>query len=578
MLRRTCLLVAFLLTQSIAFAATEQWMEVRSPHFRVVTNSNEKQARHIADQFERMRWMFQTLYPKRDVDPVSPIVVIAAKNGKTFESMEPSAYLASGQLKLGGLFLQTPDKNYVLLRLDAEQEHPYATVYHEYTHLQFSSDSEWMPLWLNEGIAEFIQNTEIRDKDVLIGQPSPDDLVYLRQNRLVPLPVLFKVDHNSPYYHEEQKGSVFYAESWALTHYLYINDRQKGTNRVGTYMNLLIQHEDPVSAAEKAFGDLKQLQAALESYINASSYRQFILSSKAAPIDESTYQVKNLAAVEADAARADVLAYVGREAEARTLADAVLKADPTNIQARETIGFLLFHAGQRDEARRWYGEAVKLGSTNYLTQFYFAMLSIGEDRVEAEAGLRAAIKINPRYVQAYEQLTSLLGSEERYDEAIVVWRDLENSGGTRINKPAVEKRIDLLEEDKARHEKFEADRKAQLQNPVATVSSEVVDIVPRHPTEPATGPHHEVIGVIRGVQCSYPAVIEFQVESAKKTVSLYSNNYYKLEFSTLGFSPSGELRPCSGTEGIMGMKARVQYAESSDKTVDGQVVAVELRK
>jgi len=26
------------------------------------------------------------------------------------------------------------------------------------------------------------------------------------------------------------------------------------------------------------------------------------------------------------------------------------------------------------------------------------------------------------------------------------------------------------------------------------------------------------------------------------------------------------------------MKARVQYAESSDKTVDGQVVSVELRK
>jgi len=84
-----------------------------------------------------------------------------------------------------------------------------------------------------------------------------------------------------------------------------------------------------------------------------------------------------------------------------------------------------------------------------------------------------------------------------------------------------------------------------------------------------------VIGVIREVRCSYPAVIDFRVEAAKKTISLYSNNYYKLDFSVLGFTPEGNLNPCTGIEG---MKARVQYAESSDKTVDGQAVAVELRK
>jgi len=231
-----------------AYAAPDQWVEVRSAHFTVLTDSNEKQGRHILDQFERMRWIFQTLFPKSNVDPVSPIVVLAAKNGKSFEALEPEAYLAKGQIKLGGLFIRGADKNYVLLRLDAELEHPFATVYHEYTHLQFS-DAEWMPLWLNEGTAEFIQNTEIRDKDVQLGEPSRDDILYLRQSRMIPLPVLFKVDHNSPYYHDERKGSIFYAESWALTHLLYVTDRQKGTNRVGDYMRLMKGHEDPVGAA-----------------------------------------------------------------------------------------------------------------------------------------------------------------------------------------------------------------------------------------------------------------------------------------------------------------------------------------
>ena len=33
---------------------------------------------------------------------------------------------SDGQLKLGGLFLRASDKNYVLMRVDAEGEHPYS--------------------------------------------------------------------------------------------------------------------------------------------------------------------------------------------------------------------------------------------------------------------------------------------------------------------------------------------------------------------------------------------------------------------------------------------------------------------
>ena len=42
----------------------ENWIEVTSPHFVVATNSSEKQARRMADQFERMRSVFQKLFPK----------------------------------------------------------------------------------------------------------------------------------------------------------------------------------------------------------------------------------------------------------------------------------------------------------------------------------------------------------------------------------------------------------------------------------------------------------------------------------------------------------------------------------
>ena len=72
------------------------------------------------------------------------------------------------------------------------------------------------------------------------------------------------------------------------------------------------------------------------------------------------------------------------------------------------------------------------------------------------------------------------------------------------------------------------------------------------------------------------SVSEFSVDNQSgKAVDLYKQQFLQIELTAVGYTPKGDINPCSDFEG---MKARVQYVESSDKTVDGQVVAVELRK
>src|SRR6202030_2282268 len=110
-------------------------------------------------------------------------------------------------------------------------------------------------------------NTDIHDKNLALGQPSRENLQLLRYYPILPLPVLFTVDHTSPYYHEENKGSIFYAESWALTHYIEINDFAAKGHRMSDYLTLVSQNVDPVTAGTRAFGDLKKLQDELENYI-----------------------------------------------------------------------------------------------------------------------------------------------------------------------------------------------------------------------------------------------------------------------------------------------------------------------
>jgi Tfp pilus assembly protein PilF len=418
---RIALLLFLLAVLASAHDKPENWLEVRSQHFTVMTNADEKAGRRTADQFERMRSVFHVAFPHLSIDTSSPIVVLAV-NEKDFRALEPQVYLAKGQLTLDGLFLRTPDKNYVLMRVDAEGEHPYAVVYHEYTHLLLSKAAEWLPLWLNEGLAEFYENTDIHEKDVALGQPSRENLQLLRQNRLLPLATLFTVDTSSPYYHEENKGSIFYAESWALTHYLKIKDYQEKTHRVTDYMELLAQKVDSVTAATRAFGDLKQLQANLEGYIGQGQFNYFKLATST-DVDNTAFKVQTLTEAQADAVRADFLAYNERVADARRLLDRVLQEDPQNISAHETMGFLEFRAGHLDEARKWYEQAVKLDSQSYIAHYYFAAISMNAgaspaDDAQVESSLRAAIKLNPSFAPAFDRLAELEGMRRRnLDEA-----------------------------------------------------------------------------------------------------------------------------------------------------------------
>ena len=172
--------------------------------------------------------------------------MLALKDRKAFQALEPEVYLAKGQIDLAGLFMRAPDKNYILLRLDAQGEHPFATVYHEYTHFMMRNASEWMPLWLNEGLAEFYQNTDIQDKEVLLGQASPDDILYLRQNRLLPLTTLLKVDQLA-LLPRGAKGFCL-LRGVVGAHSLHRDyGWQKGTNRLQDYANRLGKKKIPSS-------------------------------------------------------------------------------------------------------------------------------------------------------------------------------------------------------------------------------------------------------------------------------------------------------------------------------------------
>ena len=625
-------LLLFATLPASAANSTAHWLEVSTPHFTVLTDSNEKQGRRIAGQFEQMRSLFHVLLPSADDDAGSPIIVLALKDKKGFQSLQPLSQLAKNHLEIAGFFQNSTDKNYILLRLDAQGEHPFAVIYHEYTHFMLRKVTV-IPLWLNEGLAEFYQNTTIEEKDVLLGQASADNIYYLRDHSLIPLVTLLKVDHQSPYYHDEQKGSVFYAQSWALTHYIEMNDSQKGTHHLSEYATYLIQGEDSVTAAQHAFGDLNQLQKALDSYVQQGSFMMFKRKT-AITVDISSFKIRPVPPPEADATRADVLVRVQRTQEAQALLESTLRDDPNNALAHETMGFLKFREGDIPAAKKWYGEAVQLDSHSFLSHYYYAAMSLQSgdtDHDEAiESSLRTSIKLNPSFAPAYDALAmfyarsqrnlseahllnvqaieldpanlryrvnaaNVLAQEQQFTGALGVLKLAEAIAKTPEETYSVQSAVARIEQNEASFQRAETrNQDAALHTstvptgPTLTDPTKVmvfrrvngrvigkIEDAPNYPTGDATGPRHTVQGILRNISCSYPTVLTLDVDRDGKSITLYNNNYYKITFTTANYEPDGDIKPCTGIED---MKAAVKYAEVSDKNAAGQILAIELSK
>src|SRR5271168_1320974 len=96
--------------------AKDTWIEVRSPHFTVISNAGDKQARRIADQFEQFREVFQNAFPKLSVDLGKPLVIFALKNEDSMKALLPGYYEVKGRIHPAGFYLPGEEVHFVAVR------------------------------------------------------------------------------------------------------------------------------------------------------------------------------------------------------------------------------------------------------------------------------------------------------------------------------------------------------------------------------------------------------------------------------------------------------------------------------
>jgi tetratricopeptide (TPR) repeat protein len=390
----------------------ETWIEAATPHFTVMSDDGERTARRIAQQFEQIRILYsKALSPNLRLDPGIPIVILAARNEKSLSQILPEYWAQKGHTHPPGLFLPGSERNYIALRTDMEGEFPYLIVYHEYVHLIVNLNYQHIPLWLNEGYATFLGSAKLLPKSGRLGLPNESELNVLQQTKLLPLEVLFRVGPDSPYYNEEKKTNVFYAESWALVHYLITDASRQKDHQLGKYITLMESGNDPVDAAKSAFGDLGQLKKQLDSYVSRTAYAMFVVSLPD-PVDSNSFPVRVVPPAEVQATLGEFDISRRQFETARAKIEEALRVDPNSAAAQESMGLLLFREEKRSEAQKYFSRAAALDSKSALAYFYDGMLLVSggaeeEDMDEAQAALEKAVALKPELAPAWDALASL---------------------------------------------------------------------------------------------------------------------------------------------------------------------------
>lgn len=401
----------------VVASADERWVDVRSAHFRVLTDAGEKEGRKVATGFEQMRKLVQTLGGEMVVDPAPPIVIVAVRDQAGLRQLLPMYWERRGGLRPGGVFLGDTDKNHIAVRLDVNPDYRDDIVYHEYVHLLVRLNFSSLPVWLNEGLAEFYAGTTVRDDDVVFGLVNGNRLALLRERGPMPLAELFAIDGGSRQYNEQNRAGILYAESALLTHYFLIGDKGAHRQMLTDYLRLVSEGVPDPQAQPQAFGDLKALEKSFFRYVHND---RFLALNSTLDVPSSSGIVRQMSEAEILALRGEFLARYGRADKGRPVLEKARKADPNLAAVAQALGLLEWREGRAEEARRQLGDAIKLAPDDFASHYLWAqaMPKDAPDLPASEAAARRAIELNPSFAPAHALLSSVLRSEGKLEAAL----------------------------------------------------------------------------------------------------------------------------------------------------------------
>jgi thioredoxin-like negative regulator of GroEL len=394
----------------------DSWIRLDTDHFVVFSNAGERVARRTASNLERLRDVLSQIAAGTQLGSPQPMYIYLFGSRLSFVPYRPAA---NGKpMDVDGYFYSREDAEYMVLRADAGE----ATdniLYHEYLHYVLRNNFANLPVWFNEGMAELYATFQATDEHADIGRPSANHIRWLRENSLIPLAQLFAMDRNSKDYNEGYRRGVFYAESWALIHYLTLGNeaRSAQTNR---FFHEMTQGVPAPEAFRRAFNtDEAILEKELRDYAHRSLFNY-----KRVP-------VKPESKIEARVAPLSWPETLTRLGDLLMLGDAsqLPEADRHYRQALAAQpgfgpalgGLCRIESAQNRPALDCFTKAAQAAPDNFTIQYEYARALLTQPQVDSSTALQArnalarAVELQPNHGQAWVRLAYALTWKEMLD-------------------------------------------------------------------------------------------------------------------------------------------------------------------
>ncbi len=398
-----------------AFGA-DQWVRLTTPHFELYTTAGEKSGRQTILYFEQVRSFFTQVAPVTGVTefPVRIIVFKSEKQYKPYAWNEVAfAYFASSK-----------DRNYIVMQ-DAEPDH-LPTAIHEYMHLIVHQSKLKLPLWLNEGWADVYSTLKPLGAKTTIGELIPGHLQELQQEKWLSFEALTSVDEKSPAYNERKRAGIFYAESWALVHMLYLAPDYKA--KFPDFVNAMLKGKNVNDAAQLAYGKSSaQVEADFKSYLTRNQIFGAIFPVKLTKSEEEA-QASGVSAFDADLALADLLATINKRDQAQAAYEQIAKLNPDKPEVPQSLGYLAWQHGDNDGARQYFEKAFAAGDNDPQMCFHLSSLERAANQPDDKIipPLERALKTRPDYIDARLDLGFVQLNARGFENALATFSQLRN--------------------------------------------------------------------------------------------------------------------------------------------------------
>jgi tetratricopeptide (TPR) repeat protein len=413
---------ALLATFSPNLKAAEHWIRLTTPHFEMYTTNGEKQGTAALKVFEQVRYFFLQNSKSKTVSD-TPVRIIAFRSEKEYRPY---------RLSEGGFayYLRSRKVDYIVMQ-DISPEHHQAAV-HEYTHLVIQHLGLNLPIWFNEGLAELYSSLEGKGDQAVVGRPLEGRLIILMTQRWLDLNALFAVGADSPYYNERDKMSIFYAESWALTHMLALGkDYRAGFPR---FLAAIASGRPAPDCFQSVYGKgLAEVTHDLRAYTQQSTVQAAIFDVKLSKPDLEP-DVSEASQFNLDLTLADLLASQKKTSvEAAERLSKLASEHPESPDVQESLGYLAWEEGNTAKARESFRLALDRGSKNPEMLYHYSQLlrESGASAGQILPVLQRAVAIKPDYWDAWLDLGLTATNDRQWGVALSALSQIKRVGPER---------------------------------------------------------------------------------------------------------------------------------------------------